>query len=528
MRTQIKHLTRVELCSLFGWNTFRFSKDPRAKRRFLLLAAVWAILMLILFAYVGGLVLSFIQLGLSEIVPTYLITISSLILFFFGIFKAGSLIFRQNGYDILCSLPVSQASIVASRFLRLYAEDLLLALAVMLPGMAVYGWMLRPQASFYLTGVLSILSLPLLPIAAATLLGALITGISSRLKHKSLASTGLSILLVMGIFLLSSRLSALEGQITPEMLQNLAAVCTALLEKLYPPAAWLGSAVVHGSILQALGFALGSATAFALVAAIVACGFHTICRQLYGTTAKHDYRMGSLNRSSVLLALYRRELRRYFSSSVYVTNTIIGPIMAVALTAALFFTGTDSLQQAIPLPFDIQRILPFLLGGVFCLMTTTAVSLSMEGKEWWIVKSLPLDTRTILNSKLLLSLSLALPFYLTAELLMLLALRPGAVDALWLLAIPAVIILFSCVFGITINLRFPVFSWESEVTVVKQSASSLIGGMGGSLVALFCAAPAALLPSQLSFWWPPIVCVLLLAVTAILYRRNNAAALHEL
>ena len=69
-----------------------------------------------------------------------MLAVASFFLFFLGIFKAGGVVFKKEGYDIISSLPVSQSAIVVSRFLRLYIEDLLFALAVLLPGLSVYAF----------------------------------------------------------------------------------------------------------------------------------------------------------------------------------------------------------------------------------------------------------------------------------------------------------------------------------------------------------------------------------------------------
>lgn len=158
--------------------------------------------------------------------------------------------------------------------------------------------------------------------------------------------------------------------------------------------------------------------------------------------------------------------------------------------------------------------------GMLCMMTTTSTSISMEGKNWWIVKSLPLSVKSVLDAKLLMNLLLLLPFYLLSELLMLLALQPGGAELVWMLLLPGVIILFSCVYGLTINLRFPVMDWESEVTVVKQSASAMLGGMGGFLVSIVCLAVFFTAPEAYANILKAILCAGLLFATFLLYRGN--------
>lgn len=517
----LRILTKLELCNLYGLNVLRFSRDKKAKRKAMGLAAVWVVLIAMLVFYIGGMSYGLIFLGLSESVPAYLITLSGLFIFVFGLLKAGGTIFRKEGYDVLCALPLPMGAVATSRLLKMYVEDLFMTFGVLLPGIVVYAWNIRPGAGFYLAGLLGIWSIPLIPMAASILLGTLITGIASRMRHKSLAATALSILVVLGALYGSSRLSAMEGSPDPEMLQEMSAGIMGALKRVYPPAVWLGGAISRGDLPGALPCAFLSLAVFAVVAAGVALCFRKISQNLYGSFAKHDYRIGRLKTDSLLSALCKREFRRYFSSSIYVTNTIIGPIMGCVLSGALLVSGTDFLKELLPLPVDLEEMVPFVMAGVFGMMPVTAVSISMEGKNWWIVKSLPLSVKNILDGKILMNLLLILPFYLLSEFLLIFALRPGAGEFLWLVLIPAVLILFSCVYGITVNLHFPVLEWDNEVRIVKQSASTLLGGMGGLILALLCAVAVGSVPSEYTEYLKVVICVLFLSATAFLYWRNN-------
>lgn len=520
MAAQTGTLIRLELCNIFGWNVFRFSRDKKAKRKAVMLLAVWIWLLAMMVFYVGGLSYGLIWLGAGEVVPPYLFMISSLLIFIFGMFKAGSVIFRKGGYDMLCALPVSRTAVVLSRLARMYVENLLIVLAVLLPGAAVYAWSERPGPAFFLTLILGVWFVPMLPMAGAILIGALITGLSSRMRHKSLAATGLSVMAMFVILYFSMRISIL-GDISPEMLKELTSVITDLLGRVYPPAMWLGAAAVQGDLLQGLFFIGASLGIFGAVSAGVSFFFHQICRGLFGNSARHDYRMGRLKEDSLLVSLCRREFRRYFSSSVYVTNTIMGPVMGCIFSGALLAVGTDTLTASLPASIDLASLVPIMFAGIFCMMTTTATSVSMEGKNWWIAKSLPLSAKNILDAKLLMNLLLFLPFYLLSQIFLILALKPGAEELFWLLLIPAVFLLFSCVYGITVNLHFPVLNWENEVSVVKQSASCVLGGMGGFLLAIPCAVGAVLVPKEHAWLLKGGICLGLLLITGFLYRKNN-------
>jgi len=152
----------------------------------------------------------------------------------------------------------------------------------------------------------------------------------------------------------------------------------------------------------------------------------------------------------------------------------------------------------------------------------------MEGKEWWIVTSLPIKAKTIFDSKILVNLTIIAPFYLIAEIVLMLALKPNLLDMIWLWVLPAIFMLFSCVYGITINLIFPVFNWENEVTVVKQSVAAMIGGIGGFFIIIICSLPVIFITQISSDWIKLIIAIAVTGVTVWLYQKNAQVNLQEI
>ncbi len=519
-------LLSLELRALYGINKFLYCKDKREKNRYRLLGAVWVLLIVMVFFYVGGLTYGLCALGLGEIVPMYLVVLASALILMFGIFTAGSRIFARKGYDILTSMPVKPSSIVTSRFLALYAEDLLFTLVIMLPGIVTYGVCAQPKLGFYVAAMLGSLLIPALPLVISVLVGSCILAISSRMKHKSLVQTALMLLLVVGVLVGSFSMESLAADLNPEVLSELARTAGDLFAHIYPPAVWLGNAMLGTNPAGFALFALLSLAVMAFAVLLIARYFHPISRRLMRFSAKHDYKIGAMQSRGVLKALYLRELKRYFSSSIYVTNTIIGPIMGTIMAVAICVAGLDTVQSM--LPFDVAAVLPFVFAAVFCTMTTTSVSISMEGKQFRIVKSLPIPTKTLLDSKLLLNLSLMLPCYIVSEIAFLLALRPKPMQFLWLLLIPAAVILFSVVFGITVNLKFHSFDWEKEETIVKQSLPAMLGGFAGFFVSAVLGAAVPAVPPQFADLASALVCAGLLAATALLYHSNNRKILSAL
>ncbi len=524
---ELRSLLFLELRSLYGINSFLHTKDPKAKNRYRMLTVAWIILIITVFSYVGGLVYGLCTLGLEQVVPAYLVVLASLLIIAFGIFTAGSRIFGQKGYDLLASMPIKPGLLVISRFLSLYAEDLILTLVVLVPGTAVYGLCQKPDLGFYLAALLGALLIPGIPLVISVLLGSLVTAISSRMKQKSLAQTVLMVALVIGVLLGSFQIGSAAENLTPEAFSQLAQTIGSLLGQVYPPALWLANAMAGDPLGLGLFF-LVSLAAVVLTVWVVSRNFHSILGRLQSFPAGHNYKLGALESRSLLKALYLREARRYFSSSIYVTNTIIGPVLGTVMALSLWALGLDSLTASLPANVDVPGLLPFVFAGVFCIMTTTCTSISLEGKQFWVVKSLPIPTKALLDSKILLNLSILLPCYLLSLAALAIATRPDFLQLLGLMFIPASIMLFSVVFGITVNLKFHSFHWEKEETVVKQSLPAALGGFAGFFLSAALGFAVFLVPAQYAALLKGLMCGVLLGLTALLYSRNNKFDLSQL
>jgi ABC-2 type transport system permease protein len=510
MVRQIKWLLRVSLCNLLGWNEFRYTKDEKKKNRYRLMGALWCLVIMMLMGYVGMTTYGLIYMEMGDYVPAVLGVLVAGVVFVFTMLKAGPVLFEKGAYEKQITLPFTVRSIIAGRFLSMYFTDMCIGLLVMLPGMTVYGIAERPGVTFYLYGLMGILFLPMLPLTLASVVGALITGISSRWRQQNLAAILLTMVFVCVILFGSFSISGMDESQLEDLVWQLAPLLEEQIGHIYPPALWLSKAMIKGNLGMLLLFLAVSVLSFVLFLEVLRPFYGTICSLLGVHQTKGNYRMKGLKVRSAFWSMVDREIRRYFSSVVYVTNTLVGNVLMVLLAAAILIMGTDDVEKALGIPGIVSRALPVLLGMLPAMMPMTSCAISMEGKQWWMMRTLPVSGKSITRSMVFANILVAFPFYLVSELLLVIALKPDVVSLLWLLAVPAVYIIFSARIGIVINCKFPVFDWENETRVVKQSASTLVAmlvGMVTGIVPLVALIALAQLPAYVIY----LVFVLVLA-----------------
>lgn len=494
MVRQIKWLTGIQLCNLFGINEMRFTKDRKKKIKAYGLGIIMAFVILCFQFYVGGYAYVLTTVGMVELIPTMLAAVISLVILFFTFFKAGSVIFQKKAFELQMSLPVKKAAIVISRFLTMYVTNLAISVLVFLPGLGVYVWYKRPGVLFFPYAVVGLVILPLLPLTVATALGALIQAVSAKWKHKNLINIILTLLVIVAILigsvLVPGNAEATETDSFVElqmMLTDITGVLKEQIGAMYPPAVWFGDALTQESGSNILLLTAVSLVVFVLFVAVLQKYFLRISTALNATFTGETFRMKGMGKNSLLKSLWKRELRRYAASPIYVTNTLVGYIMMVIASAAILIAGPEQLDKILGIP-GAQKIgaaiFPFILGAMAALMPMSSCSVSMEGKQWWMMQTLPVPERALYMAKFLTNLTVAFPFYLVSVVLAVIAFRPTGAEAVEFVLIPALYIAGSAAVGLLVNRKIPVFDWDSEVRVVKQSASTFFSMLIGILSAL--------------------------------------------
>lgn len=514
MFRQTRLLTKALIINPFGLNEARFTNDKAKKSRFKGFLAIGVFLVFMLSCYSVGFGAGMKAMKLEASVPVLLFVTASLIILFFSMFKAGAVIFQTGSFQMTAALPVSSASIVISRFIKMYLSDLFFSAITVLPGSLVCA---RSDASFYINLLLGIIILPLLPLTAATAIGALITAISSRMKHKSLAASAIAIVACAAIVVLGMGSSSLEGQISADSVGKLIGDVTDGLLGWYFPAALFNGAVTNGNYLSMLILIAASLAIFSVMILILQRSFISICSALNASTAKNNYKMQSLNESSPLKSLWKREIRRYFASTVYITNTMIGYVLMAVMAVALLAFGSAEIDKAFGFEGISASMFPYLLAMVAVITPTTACSVSMEGKYWWVSQTLPIRSKDLWNSKILVNFIIAVPFLLISCVLSCIALQPSLIGILKIFVVPACYVIFSSILGIFINIHFPLMKWDADVRVVKQSASMVIT-MAAGVASVIPAVVLSLIFGGFSDIISFVCAAVLLVVSAVIYK----------
>ncbi len=484
MTNNLMILLKTELMNRFRFNTFTHEKDPKKKGRIISVAVAFLILMIMLSGYSFGLAYGFGSIGMAYVIPGYALTITSIVTVFFTFFKTNGILFGARDYDMLMALPIRTETIITAKFLSMYVNNLAFAMLVMIPMAVGYSMYAPVHVISILSWILGILAAPLFPMTIAAILGTIIIGIGSGFKHKVLVQVVLTIAVVVGISAISftvQKTAAQDEALFLAMFADLGMTISNMLHQIYPLSAWFDGAVNHHQIFSVGLLVIVSLAVYGMFTFICGKCYRKINSSLKSHHAVSNYKVGTLKRSSMMSALIWKECKRFTSSVPYMMNIGMGLILALLVSIISIFTGIDKViatmnigDMSVISPV-LTNIMPFAIAMVVNMCNTTSVSLSLEGRNLWVVQSLPISRKTLLQGKMLFNIVLVLPVSLICNIIFIFQLHVNGLMALLYLVFAVTSVLFSTVWGCFINVHFPNFSWENEIQVIKQGMSSMIG-----------------------------------------------------
>jgi ABC-2 type transport system permease protein len=528
----LKHvllLTKLEVRFLLGYGANRKAIDAKGKKATNRRTLTTILLGFLLVIY--SLTFSFMLAGTTaqSALPTLTIVSVSGVIFIFSFGSVGNELFNMKSYEKLIVLPLKTSEIIVSRLLATYLVNELYALCGFLPAIIVYA-AYTPTLnilSFIPLVILIVAFLPLFPLVLASIVGVLFLGLTSKLRYKNLINSLLSLIFIVAIlafsFLYNSNLMS-DEEFMNSVLQS-----SININQYYFMSNWANEALSNSNWLSFLYFFLVSTGSFALYAFCTEKFFVPISSHLEGSYSSRKFKFKkALKQTSALKAFLKKDLKQYFSTTSYLTNTIVGYIMWLIFTIAMIASYPSIIagKNGALMGGVLLTAFPFVGSFFTSLSSTTFVGLSLEGSSWWISESLPVHQKTIYNSKILTSLIVASPFYLVNVILPMCFFPFQVADYIFMTFYPLISIVFCAVFGLGINIRHASFSWSNETVVVKQSANTLISCLLSFTLSVIPVLLAVLIPSIYNYIAVGSFSLLLIFFTIFFYKKNNKVPLN--
>lgn len=477
---------------------FRIKARNESRARKIVLPIVLAlVVMFSVGSYVAILAEKLAPSHLTYIVLTIFIMVTSLLTIIEGVYKSQGILFEARDNELLFSLPITQSKIFFIRIIKLITFQFLYNSLFMLPAIIVYAMYEKTNVSFYLISTVMLVLLPIIPTILGCIFGYIIKGLSAKFKARNIMQVLFTSLILLGIFYVSFNMQGMVANIV----QNANSI-QEIITKIYYPAGLYINLIQNFNILDLI-ILLAINIIPAIVFVYVASIFYFKINSKLGEKGNGNKKVGVAKTTektyrvrTQLSGLIHKEMKRFFSSPVFMVNAGFGMVLMIAVTFALSinFDGMinsmmQGMETEIPIPIgEIKNMMPKVFYGfvvfISCMTSITSSMISLEGKSFNITKSLPVETEKILLSKVLTSNILSIPIFLICDVIFFIAFKVAIIDIVFILLASIVMPTLTALIGILMNLKYPKMNATSDTEVVKQSMSSMLSVFMGMFVAI--------------------------------------------
>lgn len=190
-------------------------------------------------------------------------------------------------------------------------------------------------------------------------------------------------------------------------------------------------------------------------------------------------------------AVLSKEFSRFVASPSYILNCGLGTLFLIVFGCLLLAKG-NAMMIFIDMFFDDKEALrkvPVACVSMICMIAAmndiVVPSVSLEGKNIWLIRSLPVKTWDVLKAKMAVQLLVTgIPVIFCDICMITLFQQDMRFEVLTLLFIvPIAFTVFMTFFGMFLGLCMPNLTWTNETAPIKQSLNVIIALFGGWIFA---------------------------------------------
>lgn len=417
---------------------------------------------------------------------SYAAIMAFLFCFIGSVFMTQNQLYNAKDNDLMLSMPIPTKYILASRTVAILGLNYAYEALIVVPAIVVLAMQVQLPVMNWIFLIVGFLLLPVFTMVFSAIFGYIMAYINSKTGNKNYISLFLTIALFMAYMFFCFRIQHYIG-----MLINKGEAIADVIKSTLPPFYHLGVSISDGNILSFIIYIAFVIVPFIAVYYVLDKSFIKIATSSK-SGSKKVYRAKEIKTTSMEMSLIKKEISRFTGNTMYMFNAGIGLFFLVIAGIAVIIKRDDINQfigdfgGMVNLDGNIAASCLAIGALLICsLVTISAPSISLESKTLWILKSLPVSTKTILMSKVYAHILICVPFIVFFGIVSLLTVKFTIIGAIGIFALPLVHVIYNALFGVLINLKFPKFDWVNETAAVKQGMAPFIAtivSMGTSLV----------------------------------------------
>lgn len=433
---------------------------------------------------------------------------------FGSVFNTFSGLYLSKDNDLLLSMPIPVSSILISRLVTVYLMGLMYSAVVIVPADIVYWIVVSASPAVIIGGILLTIQISLIVLIMSCVLGWCVAKVSLKLKNRSFVSVAVSLIFIgLYYFVYFKAQSVIES-----LLVNAALYGGTIEDKAY--VLTLFGKTGTGNVMAMLLVTLITVSVTAVTYYVLAKSFIGIATST-GNVGRVAYRQKKLKMKNELGALFAKEMAKFTSSPNYMLNCGLGSLMLIAASVVMLVKGGNLIKAMnMMLGKDARAcICVFVIAGMCIILSMNNMvvpSVSLEGKNLWILKSLPVNMWNVLKSKLLVQLTVTGVPLIICDICVLLTVKTGVIEKLFIVLITILFMLLQAFGGLALGIMRPNFTWTNEIVPIKQSMNMFIEIFGSFVLTAGILVPFLLIRYGIGYKISVIVYLLIVAGVLLL------------
>ena len=454
-------------------NFIKYTKDASKKKKSVGNSVAYVLIFLMIVIYGTLASIGLVYSGSANVIPVMTATLLTALAFILTLFRASGYLFSYKEYDMLVSMPFEIKDVVAAKFFYMYIKSLPLLIALSLSMYVGYLFGAKFSIVSMIFWLVLTLVIPIIPMVISSALGAVFAKIGSAFRHKTLVQTILIFIIVLPTFFIRFIVEDIFREDKASETLDGVADTFSNIGKILFTAKWFSKAIIDKNIICFILLIVLTVIVFELFFIILSKYYRKINSRLGFSAAHKDYELKKNKKRSMVVAIAFKEYKRMTGSTTYLVNVSMGVMLTFILGLVAIFVDADVLIKTImngaPVTADIiAPVVPVFVYFLVGMVATTACSPSLEGKNYWIMQTLPIDVMTDCKGKILFNLLLMYPVAAFATLTLSICFNSGIGLTLISMVTVFVMCLFSSVYGLKCGLKHRKLEWTNEVEVVKQ------------------------------------------------------------
>ena len=406
------------------------------------------------------------------------ISVSSLT-FFSAIYRTKGTMFSLKDKDNLTPLPIKKGTIVATKIVLVYLEELIFSAFIFLPCLFLYS---TNDYAFIFYGLVLMLTLPMISLLLAFIVGFILQLLTIRFNWLRYFGTAIYFIFIVAMCTTSVWFnSGNSTNIDVSGMQN--------YQETFP-FNFLYSIYVEHSILTLFIYLLCAVVSFGLVILLYASCYDKFYEAMNYVGKKPKFKKENIKTGNSFLTIVKNDLKHLANEQMFLISAILPGFLAGFLLIILNYSLVSSISEVGASKEEVEQVILMvrnclLFSAYFFLgmAAYTSLSITLEGKNFWIIKTLPIKTKTYLGAKLLENQVLEGPIMFILSIILIM-LNNYDISLSIFLIIGAQVFIFSmgCL-GLLANLKYPRLVW-SNYKQVKNSAANTLTCLLGMLIGL--------------------------------------------